>query len=220
VEHSCHRCGAKVEDGVPFCAHCGAPQIRVSEAPQSTSGSPTPADPGELPFPAQPVAIPHLSDVVWQRAVGVALFATVLAALVSIVIAVVARAPQLSAVLWMLTGGPLTVALYHRRRIGRVTPRIGAKLGALTGLFGFAISGVLCVLEYVALRGNAELRSALEQQLKQVARSAPDAQQVIEQFLTPHGLSIALILLLVAFPLVSAVGGALTAGLLREGKLE
>src|SRR5205807_4585962 len=134
----------EVEDGVPCCAPCAAPQIRVSEAPRSASGSPAPADPGELPFPAQPVASPQLSDVVWQRAVGVALFATVLAALASIVIAVVARAPQLSAVLWMLTGGPLTVALYHRRRIGRVTPRIGAKLGALTGLFGFAISGVLC----------------------------------------------------------------------------
>ena len=119
----------------------------------------------------------------------------------------------------MLAGGPLTVALYRRRRIGPVTPRIGAKLGALTGLFGFAISGVLCILEYVALRGNAELRSALEEQLKQVARSAPDAQQVIEQFLTPHGLSIALILLLVAFPLVSAIGGALTAGVLRDRNL-
>ncbi len=219
MEHSCHRCGAKVEDGVPFCGHCGAPQIRVSESQQPTPASPTPADPGEFPFPAQPVAIPHLSDVVWQRAVGVALFATVLAALGSIVIAVVARVPQLSAVLWMLAGGPITVALYRRRRVGRVTPGIGAKLGALTGLFGFAISGVLCILEYVALRGNAELRSALEEQLKQVARSAPDAQHVIEQFLTPHGLSIALIVLLVAFPLVSAIGGALTAGLLRERDL-
>src|SRR5581483_4103492 len=135
------------------------------------------------------------------------------------VIALVARVPQLSAVLWMLTGGPLTVALYRRRRVGRVTPGIGAKLGALTGLFGFAISGVLCILEYVALRGNAELRSALEEQLKQVARSAPDAQHVIEQFLTPHGLSIALIVLLVAFPLVSAIGGALTAGLLGDRDL-
>ena len=145
------------------------------------------------------------------------MLATLLAALGSIVIAVVARAPQISAFPWMLGGCPLTVALYRRRRLGRITPRVGAKLGGLTGIFGFAISSILCVLEFVALRSNSELRGALEEQLKQIAHSgAPDAQQVIQQFLTPQGFSIAIVLLLIAFPVLSAIGGAITAGLLRE----
>src|SRR5437660_9980738 len=32
MEHPCHKCGQAVEDGIPFCSHCGAPQIRVAVA--------------------------------------------------------------------------------------------------------------------------------------------------------------------------------------------
>src|SRR4051794_39421123 len=28
--HRCPKCGTEIEDGTPFCSHCGAPQIRVS----------------------------------------------------------------------------------------------------------------------------------------------------------------------------------------------
>src|SRR5271163_5184776 len=29
MEHPCYKCGQSVEEGVPFCLHCSAPQIRV-----------------------------------------------------------------------------------------------------------------------------------------------------------------------------------------------
>src|SRR6202046_4320983 len=30
MDHPCYQCGHIVEDGKPFCAQCGAPQIRVA----------------------------------------------------------------------------------------------------------------------------------------------------------------------------------------------
>ena len=30
MDHPCYKCGHLVEDGKPFCAQCGAPQIRVA----------------------------------------------------------------------------------------------------------------------------------------------------------------------------------------------
>jgi hypothetical protein len=45
MEHQCHKCSQPVEDGIPFCSHCGAPQIRVMVA------EPTAAEPaGDRPL--------------------------------------------------------------------------------------------------------------------------------------------------------------------------
>ena len=29
MEQPCYKCGQTVEEGIPFCPHCSAPQIRV-----------------------------------------------------------------------------------------------------------------------------------------------------------------------------------------------
>src|SRR5688572_9464475 len=53
MEHPCHQCGTSIADGVPFCPHCNAPQIRVAAerlregvAPQSPAGAALRTRPG------------------------------------------------------------------------------------------------------------------------------------------------------------------------------
>ncbi len=41
MDHPCHKCGQSAEDGVPFCSHCGAPQIRVAMAEPAPVELPT-----------------------------------------------------------------------------------------------------------------------------------------------------------------------------------
>ena len=48
MDHPCHKCGHSVEDGKPFCAQCGAPQIRVAmpeRGRQSVAGNVSSNDP-------------------------------------------------------------------------------------------------------------------------------------------------------------------------------
>jgi Spy/CpxP family protein refolding chaperone len=46
VEYPCHQCHATVEEGVAFCPHCGAPQIRVI-VPESDAQAAPPPPPAE-----------------------------------------------------------------------------------------------------------------------------------------------------------------------------
>src|SRR5574340_280392 len=127
MDHGCHKCGARVEDGVAFCPQCGAPQIRVSALEHTSEPLPSEA-PGAsaLAQPAAPQAGPQPSAVPagpatlqWGQAVPAA-----------------------------ASAGVLVVVLYRRRfPTGTLTPRLGAKVGAVAGLFGFGAFTVLMSIQ-------------------------------------------------------------------------
>jgi zinc-ribbon domain len=212
MEHACDRCGKVVEDGVPFCPQCGAPQIRVMMAAQ-----PKPARSSSV-APEQPAGLAGLQPAAASRAWRVANLAAGLGALVALLVAVLTGIPQLALFLWMLGGGMLAVVIYRRRQhLGVMSAGMGARLGAMAGVMGFVIFGLLSLLQMLAMRGTGQLRTALEQALKtSVAHSGnPEAQQIVQQFLTPEGLrlllALGIVLMLVLFVALSSLGGAIAA---------
>ena len=230
MEHSCHKCGAAVEDGVPFCKQCGAPQIRVSGV--EASGEPQPA--GELQHasaPELPEVAPALPDLpafraASQQARGVqwahALPGAALAGAFSLLAAVVPYAAYGPA---FMLGGALAVIFYRRRVKDRVpTPPEGARIGAASGGFGFLFFAVVMVATLV-YRPD-ELRQAMLDKVSQAVARGYDPQKVdqMQQVLkTPAGLTslvaFGLFMLLLIFVAGSSIGGALYAAWLRKRSL-
>jgi hypothetical protein len=228
VEHPCYRCQAQIDEGIAFCPHCGAPQIRVVPpdenlpvSPPMTPGAPTefspaqppPWPPGASPYALQPGAIQW--DLAWRGALLAGAGAAILSA-VPIV--------SLGCCLWTLGAGALAVALYQRRVPGTmITPGMGMKLGALAGVFAFVIHAVVSTLSFVAFRSSSEFRRALQEQMdKQIANSSdPRAQEIMRQMFewinTPQGMATfmvgMLVVLAIMFVVFTAAGGALGASM-------
>ena len=206
MEHVCHHCGVAVEDGIRFCSGCGAPQIRVTGLdPIAEPSSPE-------PIAASPAIVPNKID--WSKGLPAAATAGLSAALFSLVPLV-----GIAVLLWMLVGGSICVVLYRRRmNVVFVTTGMGAKLGAASGLFGFAIYAVGVSLEMFLLRGN-DLRNAMRQAVAQAANSNPDpgAREFMQRFTTPEGLALlitlTMVMFLFVFVILGGVGGALWASL-------
>src|SRR5256885_3188243 len=52
MQQNCHRCGQLIEEQIAFCPVCGAPQIRVSKAPEQPSAAQDSAILNPSPVPA------------------------------------------------------------------------------------------------------------------------------------------------------------------------
>src|SRR5215472_16612978 len=131
MEHSCYKCGHSVEDGTPFCAQCGAPQIRVMmpepAATLAASGGATLSPPtGEIPQIPRGVHLALLRAPALQPCAAAALLA-----LVAMLLGLAIPAAALAA-------GFLAIAFYRFRNPGVVIRAgLGARLGAATGLICF-----------------------------------------------------------------------------------
>jgi len=215
VEHPCYKCGASVEDGIPFCPRCSAPQIRVAGPEPLAPAATTPEVAIEHYATYAP---PQPSTLEWAQALpssGIALLAAVFLILVG-----------MPAGLGMLAAGFLSVVLYRRRcPVTHVTAGMGARLGALTGVLGFGAAAAILAL-WTAFRSGREIHDAFLNYIQQYAArsSDPHMQQVLELFNTPEGFTfimvLSLIMTLIAFLIFSSLGGAIAAFLLhRKGRL-
>src|SRR5438105_567530 len=202
---ACSQCGAEVEQGVPFCPACRAPQIRVgrSEAEPLVSPETWPARP-EVPAAASPTK-PEFDRRRARRS------ALVSGGLLVMVMLLPPLAPF--AILWMLLAGALSATLYQRRA-GRATAGEGARLGITAGFFAFAIvtvlSGASAALA-LAILSPAEIRAALQAQLTRALANNPDpaVRQALEQMLTPHGIVLAFVSLFIGLIVLCGLGGML-----------
>lgn len=168
--------------------------------------------------PERPVTLAELQPAKLVRSWQAANLAAGLGALAALIVAVTTGLPQLAFLVWMLGGGMLAVVIYRRRqRLAVMTAAVGARLGARAGVMGFVIFGLLSLVQMLALRGSGQLRTALEEALKaSAARSGnPDAQQMLQHFLTPEGMrtliALGILVMLVLFVAVSTLGGAIAA---------
>ena len=212
MEHACHQCNSPVEDGIAFCKHCGAPQIRVTDQEPATAPLP-PGTPAEAQSPAEPVIqgskpMAGPAGIDWSQAVPAAAMAGLLLAVAWVI-------PFVGFQLWLVAGGAVGVAMYRRRAPqASLTPGLGARIGAVTGLFGFGVFAIMLALEMLATRGNGRFRQLLQQVVEQAAsRNAdPRTQQALQQLMTPAGLALLITIMLVfflaAFMALSSLGGA------------
>ena len=123
----------------------------------------------------------------------------------------------------MIAAGVLAVLLYRRRNPAlHLTPGVGARLGAVSGVLGFGMFAILTAVEMLVLRSGGQIRQALLQTIEQSASRSndPQVQQMFDYFKTPAGLALmmglGLAMMLVLFVILSAAGGAVTAVLLRK----
>lgn len=190
-----------------FCPQCSAPQIRVAVAPADV-----PRAPGFAPVPAP-------GQIAWPHALRAAVAAGGAGALLCII-----TAPLLKAgfVLAMAVGGAICVALYRRRQpLAYITSAMGARLGAVAGIFGFAVFATVQSLLLLAAPGT-EIRQAMHEAIEQAARQNPDpkVQEMMHTLLTPEGMAaiviLAMALFLVMFVLFGVIGGGLWASLGRR----
>jgi len=217
MDHPCHKCRQAIQDGVPFCAHCGAPQIRVTiSAPPA---QPAPAGDDALPAPDQALTpgspgIPAISLAVgWPHAVQ----PCALAAGVAVVLTFLGLNPFVAA----LGAGVLAVTFYRRRGPGiAIRAGAGARLGALSGLLFFGMSIILEALAVAVLHKGAEIRSEMIDKIQQAATRypAPEVQPFLDFVRSPGGLTFlivgSLIFGFIAFLVLSGLGGALSAAFL------
>lgn len=207
MEHPCYKCGAVMEEGTAFCPQCNAPQIRVGFGESA----------------AEPIAASQLVNriapagaIQWSQALAASALAGVIAALLMFI-------PLGAFGLGMAAGGILAVLFYRRRNPGSdVTAGMGARIGAVAGTMGFSIFAVFAAIEVLVFHSGGELRAALLQAIQQSAArsSEPQAQQLLEYLKSPPGLALmmglGLFLMLIVFLILSSIGGALAAALLRR----
>lgn len=223
MEHLCHQCGLAVEEGEPFCSKCGAPQIRIPQMEEAATPSFPPGTPGDVQPPAQPLAVggaapaPALATgaVQWPAALPAA-------AMSGAVLAVAWVIPYVGYFLWMVAAGVLAVAFYRRRApAAELTTAIGARIGAVCGLFGFAGFAGLMAIGLLLLRGSGKFRALLQQAVQQAASRNPDprAQELLNQMMSPAGLAllitVVMVMFLVGFVALSSAGGAIGASLFK-----
>jgi hypothetical protein len=211
VEHSCYQCGAEVEDGIPFCRQCRAPQIRVA-----TAEAVAPAE--MVPEGFSPQYSPTLtsSSLDWPHA----LRASALAGLVGLVLFIVLRKVF---ALDMVISGFLSVYLYYRKNpFSKLSAGIGALLGALSGAFATILVAVPLSFMLFVVRsggdGRTDIMAALQDQLAH--NPDPHAHELLEYVRTPEGFTlvivVCLVVMLILCLVLSSLGGAIGAALLRR----
>lgn len=209
-----------MEQGVAFCPHCSAPQIRVVVAEPAVAADL--GDPGEISAVATLPAsetVPVLAlPMQWSQAVRPCALAALIASLL--------MSLGLNPFVAMFSTGFLALVFYRQRARGiSVKPARGAGIGALAGLLWFAMSSVVETLFVIFLHKGAELRNALLEKLQQLSSQTSDPQvlSMFERFKTPGGLEFLMLTSLVFAFLASIVlaglGGAVGAAIIgRDGR--
>jgi len=207
MEQPCYKCGQAVEEGIPFCPHCSAPQIRVVMAePALNLSSAAALTTSTVDVPSTPsLAIP----MSWSQSVRPCAVAAAIAAVAMVLKLVV---PLIA----ILGAGFLAVAFYRRSvPDAALGARAGARLGALCGFFAFAIAAILSSLKIILLHQGDEIRRQMLDAIQQAAVRYPDpqAQPTLDFMRSPAGLVVMMVFFLVfaflAFLILGSAGGAL-----------
>jgi hypothetical protein len=162
------------------------------------------------------VAYASTTAIQWSQALPAAALAGLIAAVLMFI-------PLGAFGLGLIAAGVLAVLFYRRRNpAGDLSPGMGARLGAVSGVLGFGIFAVLTAIEVLVFHSGGQLRAALLEAVQQSASrtSDPQAQQILDYLKSPPGLALVMALglavMFVVFLIVSSLGGALGAVLLRR----
>lgn len=207
MDRPCHRCGASVAEGAPFCPQCGAPQIRVAVG-ESASAPLPPGTPDEVQPPAQPV---FRRGIAWSAARPSIIVGGVLAAFTSLVVPL----GGLGILLWTFLATLVVVRLYSRRPDVHLTGSLGARLGAATGLAAFLPWMVLFLVAIFGAHQGPALHESLIKSMRDYSASypSPQAAQLMDFISTNSGFATVIVMMLVIWLLFSVICGALAGAL-------
>jgi hypothetical protein len=210
MEQPCYKCGQPVEEGVAFCPHCAAPQIRVVlPEPAALAVAADGAAAGAAALPASDITPVLAVPMVWSRAIGPCAMAALLASAAMVLKLMV---PLIAA----LAAGFLAVAFYRRRNPEvAINTGAGARLGALCGLLCFGMTSVFEALAVATLNKGDEIRRTMLDAIQQTAARYPDPQfqPGLDFMRSPGGLVFMMVFALIfgflVFLLLGTAGGAL-----------
>jgi hypothetical protein len=213
MDHPCYKCGHPVEDGKPFCAQCGAPQIRVAmpevlPATTSVSGIDVPVFP-EAASISQAPSGGFSATIAWPIALRTCAIAALIAALLMTLGLMV---PLLAA----LGASFLAVNLYHRSNPAwLVNARSGSRIGAVCGMLFFLIGAVLETLAVAITHSGSQVREKMIEALQTAASRSndPQVQAAFDQLKTPEGIALMLVLGMMVLFVVSIAAGGLAGAL-------
>ena len=219
MEHSCHKCGQSVEDGLAFCAHCGAPQIRVllPEPVSSRPGSETEV------YAPDPIGLPRV-DSAGRLAASIRWKLALRPCAVAALIGSASIALRLVFPVALLGTGLLAVGLYRRRIPGiPIKAGAGAQLGAVSGLICFGILSAFVSVALLVTDIGPKVREEVLEGMRQAAAArsgTPQVQAAMENFKTPQGFAVFMaffvVFLFVLFVVLGSVGGAVGAAFLSR----
>lgn len=203
MDHPCHKCAQAVEDGVPFCSHCGAPQIRVA-LPEVASLVVT----ASSSAPSVVVSdVPRMAAIQLPMRWAQALRSCSAAAMIAVAAMFLGLAPPAA----LPGAGFLAVAFYRRRHPGTVVRAgLGARLGAASGLFCSMFLGIALGIAATV----PEIRAKLHEQMLEAMQKAASRGGDVEVLKTPEGLVMLMMVGVVVFILLATLGGALGGALL------
>lgn len=203
-----------MEENLPFCPVCRAPQIKVSTAaPQPTQPSDTSEKPlsslqeASSPAPATSFSLSTRIDWKFFFRLGVPLAAVT--GMLSVVLPPLGLFILLPAcLLW-------TISRYRRQHPGPLRSGHGARMGAVMALLSFGF--FLLTIAFNPGRYREMMITSLHES---AARNPdPQAQQVLQWFATPDGMlaftAIALGTVLIAFLVIGMSSGALAVSLTK-----
>ncbi len=219
-----------MEDGVPFCPTCGAPQIRVAITREESDAQPLAGMSGDEQ-PAAEASLAQRANAVFSQAEAsqaakyerrVVIFSALAAGFAAGIGSLVPFVPFIT--LCMVAAGGIAITLYKRRMpYVSVPARRGFRIGALAGLFGFLLNAATSVFGMFSAENRVALRDAMQERLKEAlsVNSDPSAQQMVKNLgdmvSTPAGLAAVFAFSLGLFGLLfiflSGVGGAIGAAL-------
>jgi len=198
-------CGAQLPEDALFCHKCGKPQREIVSVDEPEPVVAPPPIPVNVPQP--PVINFHNGP-----AVRIALITGVVAFLCLLLVGQLAL-PQAVVYVWLAAAGFLAVFLYRRSTGQKLSIMNGARLGWISGIFGFVIVTVLLTLFVVAL-SEPSVVSVMREQIKTRGISDATLDQMIQEIRSPSGITQALGLFFLLFTVLPAFGGAVGAKLL------
>lgn len=219
MEHPCAKCGEAVEDGVPFCRHCGAPQIRVVGIEPEPTIVPQAHDSSD-----RTILLPELlpksqsTHVQWSHALPCAALGGAFSLLLVIPLSMLSASSPTALLLMIglafLAGGAWSTRLYGRKVKNAVlTPVAGGQVGAASGAFGFLFLAVIVVATVVYQA--EEMRKAIADSAPQLISRGYDAEkmrQMLDLLKSPGGLAFFvtffLFVMLIMLVIGSSIGGA------------
>jgi hypothetical protein len=205
-----------VDDNSPFCPSCEAAQVIA--APKEYARRPvTVAVEGTSAFLNAGTHPESTGNRDAKAELRAAFYAAIVGAVLSLV------QPGASFFLALPVAGFLSVVLYRRFSVKREpSSRTGFRLGAIGGLFVFGLLMIVIAAGTLAFHSEADTHAQVIQVIQQAQARNPDpqARQLFEYFMTPPGMAfmmvIGFIFVGVLFVLLSGVGGAISASLLRR----
>ena len=170
----------------------------------------------EAPPPIPAVAAPPPPAPIGFRNAQVVRIALLAGGLSILICAVGSRIAPALFPLWLILSGMLATFLYKLRTGQRLTAISGARLGWISGIFGFVI---IAIMFFFAMFGALMMKdpaalSSVREQLTQSGQSTADFDTFVEALRHPTTVLLVLPLSFLLFTVLSAFGGAIGARLL------